>query len=126
MTKIIKTNIGKYGRIIESVVAGFTGKIGKIIDVWENKDGSGYTLKFPTAISPHNIDTLYPHHAFVEIIDKVYTEEDALGLTSDISVLSLPRRIYCDSESTLEIIANKLSQCHISTSINWKELFIQS
>lgn len=124
--KANKENINKYGRVIESVVAGFNGKIGKIIDVWENKNGSGYTLKFPQGIPPHNIDTLYPYHAFVEIIDKVYTEEDILKLTSDISVLSLPRRIYCDSESTLKIIANKLSQCHIGTSINWKELFIQS
>lgn len=122
----MRENIGKYGRVIESVVAGFTGKIGKIVDVWETKDGSGYILQFPTAISPHNIDKLYPHKCFVEVIDKVYTEEDADKLMTDIEVLSLPRRIYCDSEHTLNIIANKLAQCHIGTSINRTELFIQT
>ena len=121
-----KENIGKYGRVIDSVVAGFTGKIGKIVDVWENKDGSGYTLKFPTVISPHNIDTLYPHHGFVEIIDKVYTMEDAEKITHDINVLSLPKRVYCDSEETLKLIARRFAECHIGTSINWKELFIQT
>lgn len=122
----MKENIGKYGRVIESVVAGFTGKIGKIVGVWETKDGSGYTLQFPTAISPHNIDKLYPHKDFVEIIDKVYTKEDADKLTNDIDVLLLPKRTYCDSEHTLNIIANKLAQCHIGTSINRTELFIQT
>lgn len=122
----MKENIGKYGRVIDSVVAGFTGKIGKIVEVWETKDGSGYTLQFPTAISPHNIDKLYPHKDFVEIIDKVYTKEDADKLTNDIDVLLLPKRTYCDSEHTLNIIANKLAQCHIGTSINRTELFIQT
>jgi len=123
--KANKKNIEKYGRVIESVVAGFTGKIGKIISVWENKNGTGYTLKFPTAISPHNIDKLHIHHSFVEIIDKIYTEEDAHKMKHDIDILHLPKRVYCDSENTLKIIANKLSQCHIGTSVNWKELFIQ-
>lgn len=124
--KANKKNIGKYGRVIESVVAGFTGKIGKIVGVWENKDGSGYILQFPTAIRPHNIDKLYPITDFVEVIDKVYTAEDVVNLSSDIVVLLLPKRIYCDSEHTLNIIANKLAQCHIGISINRTELFIQT
>lgn len=124
--KADKANIGKYGRVIESVVVGFNGKIGKIVDVWENKDGSGYKLQFPIAISPHNIDVLYPHHTFVEIIDKVYTKEDALNITHDIDVFHLPKRVYCDSQETLYIIADKFSQCHIGTSINKIELFIQT
>lgn len=122
----MKENIGKYGRVIESVVAGFTGKIGKIVGVRETRDGSRYILQFPTVISPHNIDKLYPHKCFVEVIDKVYTKEDADKLMTDIEVLLLPRRIYCDSEHTLNIIANKLAQCHIGTSINRIELFIQT
>ena len=121
-----KENIGKYGRITESVVAGFTGKIGKIIDVWENNNESGYTLKFSTVISPHNIDILYPHHGFVEIIEKVYTLDDALDITCDIEVLHLPKRVYCDNENTLKLIAHRFSECHIGTSINWEELFIQT
>lgn len=121
-----KSNIGKYGIVIESVVSGFNEKIGKIVDVWKNKNGSGYEIKFPTVISPHNIDTLYPHVSRVEIISKVYTMEDAVNLTSDVNVLSLPRRVYCDNEATLKYIANLFAQCHIGTSINWKELFIQA
>lgn len=122
----MKENIGKYGRIIESAVAGYKNKIGKIIGVWETKEGSGYILQFPTAVYSSNTDKLYPIEAFVEVIHKVYTEEDADKLKSDIEVLSLPKRIYCDSEHTLNIIANKLAQCHIKTSINRIELFIQT
>ena len=119
-----KSNIGKYGRVIESVVSGFNGKIGKIVDVWN--DENGYTLQFPTVIPPHNIDKLEIYASGVEIIEKVYTMEDAVNLTSDVSVLSLPRRVYCDSEATLKYIANLFAQCHIGTAINWKELFIQA
>ena len=124
--KADKNNIGKYGRIKESAVSVFNGKIGKIVDVWNSKNGSGYELKFPTVIPTHNTDTLYPHVSRVEIISKVYTMEDAVDLTSDVSVLSLPRRVYCDSEATLKYIANLFAQCHIGTAINWKELFIQA
>lgn len=62
----------------------------------------------------------------MEAEKKIYTMEDAVELTSDVSILSLPRRVYCDSETTLKYIANLFAQCHIGTAINWKELFIQA
>ena len=61
-----------------------------------------------------------------ENIDKVYTIEDARNITHDIEVLHLPKRVYCDNEETLKLIAHRFSECHIGTSINWKELFIQT
>jgi len=57
---------------------------------------------------------------------KVYTESDVKKMTSDIDVLSLPKRIYCDTEETLRAICSKLSECHIGTVVNWEQLFIQA
>ena len=49
----------------------------------------------------------------VEIINKIYTYDDALSLYTDVSVLSLPKRIWCDSKVTLLIICRKLAECQL-------------
>lgn len=123
----LEKNIGKQCQILDSVVAGFTNKIGTIIAVWgDEKKGYTYEVRFPAPVSPHNIDTLHPHHGMVDLIDKVYTYEDAKKLRTDIDMLHLPRRVFCDTKETLYIIAGKFAECHIGTSINYERLFIQA
>ena len=68
----------------------------------------------------------FPLSTYDKLIHCLITTNNAKALRADIDVLSLPRRVYCDTEITLRIIAHKFSECHIGTSVNWKELFIQA
>lgn len=58
--------------------------------------------------------------------NKIFTMLDAINLKTDIDVLALPKRIYCDEKETLHMIQKKLSDCHIGTVVNYYKLFIQS
>ena len=122
----MKENIGKYALVLDSVVTGFTNKIGKIIEYDQDHAGKRYTLKFPIAIPPHNIDILHPPCFMVEVINKIYTQEDCDKIKTDLDVMYLPKRIWCDSSETLSRICKRLSECHIGTSCNNKLLFIQT
>jgi len=124
----MKENIGKYALITECVTAGVQGLIGKIEDVHDfngKSDCPRFKIKLP---ENQALKTEYVHIPVfnVEIIDKMYTKNEALNLRTDLDVLRLPRRIWCDSEETLDIIAGKLQECHLGYSINITKLFIQT
>lgn len=123
----LEKNIGKQCQILDTVVAGFKNKIGTIVAIWGDEiKGYTYEVRFPGPISPHNIDTLHPHHSMVDLVDKVYTLKEAKNLLYDINVLHLPKRVFCDTKETLYLIAGKFAECHIGTSINYERLFIQT
>lgn len=123
MNKELETNIGKYCYIKDTVVIKYLHKVGKIVGVI---DGPRYEVQFPDGTSNKGVNKLYPHPSMVEIINKIYTIIDAKELKSDIDVLLLPKRVWCDSKETLSLICGKLAECHIGTSINYDLLFIQT
>jgi len=117
----------KYKYKIGDTIKTIHGDIAKINDLQisriDNEDIPSYWCRFSLELHPDNCDRNIWEST---ILTKVYTTEDALKLKADIEVLSLPKRVYCDSKETLSIIAGKFAECHIGTSINWEELFIQT
>ena len=124
----MREHIGKYAYINESVIAGVTGLIGKIEDVHDfngKSDCLRYKIKLP---HNQNLKTEYVHIPVfnAEVIEKLYTKNDLACIKTDLDVLRLPRKIWCDSKETLDSIADKLRQCHIGYSISITKLFIQA
>lgn len=63
-------NIGKRAKITESVIAGVTGKCGKIISVHgDTKRGFRYEIRLDEPLSNNNIDTVYVPYFLTEILE---------------------------------------------------------